>query len=107
DATGEADEARRRQTVYYLTLTTRAEEGLQGPAQDQWLDLLDTELPNLRAALSWSVAQRKVDTALHIATALLMFWAHRNYFTEGRAWLERTLALDSAAPVARVRAMNA
>jgi non-specific serine/threonine protein kinase len=107
DASGETDAARRCHADCFLTLSERAEGELQGPAQDWWLDLVDTELPNLRAAFSWSIAQREVDTALHFATALLMYWSHRSAFIEGRAWLERALALDSAAPVVRVRAMNA
>jgi non-specific serine/threonine protein kinase len=73
-----------------------------------WLDLLNQEHENLRAALSWSLAaerQQSGDTALLLAGALARFWHVGDYYDEGRRWLMRTLASTAGAPRARMKAL--
>src|SRR5262249_40607645 len=50
---GEVEQARRRHMAYFLQLAEQAEPGLQGREQVTWLERLDLEYPNLRAALEW------------------------------------------------------
>jgi len=72
-----------------------------------WLDRLETEHDNLRAALTWMVAKGQAETALHLSGMLAPFWFHRDHITEGRTWLERALALaGDSAPPARARALE-
>ena len=61
-----------------------------------WLDRLEAEHDNLRAALSWSLNDpRGADAALELAAGLWRFWEIRGYLTEGRQWIERVLAVKS------------
>jgi predicted ATPase/DNA-binding CsgD family transcriptional regulator len=70
---------------------------LYGAAQGIWLDALELDQPNLRAALSWAV-EHDPGIALRLSGALLRFWPIRGYLGEGRAWLERALAASSDNP---------
>jgi predicted ATPase/class 3 adenylate cyclase len=75
-----------------------------GPQQSHWLNRLEREHPNFRAALDWVVAADQAPVGLALGAALWRFWATRGYFTEGRARLAAILALPSAASPTRERA---
>ena len=63
--------------------------------QGHWLDRLEREHDNLRAALGWSIHEAG-DAGLgqRLAGALYGLWAQRGYFSEGRGWLDAALARD-------------
>jgi tetratricopeptide (TPR) repeat protein len=87
----------------YLALAQEAAPALHGPRQRAWLDRLDAERDNLRAALAWALAHEPL-VALDLVVALYRFWEYR---TEGREWTERALsAAASAAPEVRLQALN-
>ena len=89
----------------FLALAEQAVPRLQGSEQTAWLDRLEAEHANLRAALDWSLADdRQSDAALRLSGALAWFWAVRGYFSEGRRWLERALAESPPHPTARLAA---
>ena len=90
--TGEERVTRERHRDWFLHLAERAEPELRGHQQSDWLDLLEREHDNLRAALEWSLTTATTDAALRIAVALIWFWDTRGYFREGRDWLGRALA---------------
>jgi len=91
-ATGEAAEMQAAHAAYYAELVAVGEPHLRGPAQRAWLDRLDREGDNVRAALAWTLAQESPMPALHLCGLLGWFWNGRGYFSEGRTWLERALA---------------
>jgi predicted ATPase/DNA-binding XRE family transcriptional regulator/Tfp pilus assembly protein PilF len=98
--------------AYYLALAEGAEQRLQGPEVGAWVSRLEKEIGNLRAALQWAAERGEAERGLRLAVALRRFWDLRGYLSEGRAWLERFLALaggDSHAlpPPARASALNA
>jgi len=101
-----ADEARARHFHWYASMARQAAAELRGPRQGGWMDRLQVELGNLRAALAWG-ADHAAAAALAMALDLTRFWAS-NQTTEGRAWLERLLARVPDAPNhARARALTA
>ena len=85
----EADSARRAHAVFFLGFAERAAPELRGPRQASWLDRLEAEHDNLRAALEWSLSQEHDETGLRLAAALAGYWHGRGYLSEGREWLER------------------
>ena len=99
---GEMECIRRAHAHYYLRLAEDAETEIGGPQQAAWLDRLEREHDNLRAALSWSLEQaeneqatqddRSMETALRLAVALREFWRVHGNISEGRNFLERALA---------------
>jgi predicted ATPase/DNA-binding SARP family transcriptional activator/DNA-binding CsgD family transcriptional regulator len=102
----EGDEVRRRHAGFFLALAEEAEPRLRTPEDREWLELLEREHDNLRAALSWALERGEVDLALRLAGALGMFWFTQGYLGEGREWLETALAKGgqptSATPRAKV-----
>jgi predicted ATPase len=84
---------------FLLELVARAEHGLRGPKQLQWLDRLDVEHDNIRAVLGRSLMREPGTFALHLAMHLWRFWLMRGYPAEGRNWIERSLEHADNAPV--------
>ena len=96
-ASGEADACARRHAVWYLGLAERAAPELLGPEQRRWVERLDRDLPNLRAALAWLIEHDQAEQALRLAGALSSFWFLRGHLREGTAWLDQALARAPAA----------
>jgi predicted ATPase/class 3 adenylate cyclase len=105
---GEAEEVKKHHAEYFLALAEEGESGLRGPEAATWLERLEVEHDNLRAALSWALAQEEeVELGLRLAGALWRFWHLRGYYSEGRRWLENALAQDGRSSAARVKALKA
>jgi len=88
---GEEADTRRKHAEYFLALAEEAEPLLRGTEQKLWLDRLDREHDNLRAAMGWAFEKGQAEVAQRIAGAIWRFWSIRGYFTEGRAWMARVL----------------
>jgi predicted ATPase len=96
---GEAAAVRRQHAHFFLAVAEAAEGELSGPDQLLWLDRLEREHDNLRAALTWSIESGAVELGLRLGCALEGFWQARGYQREGRDQLRLLLALPaSAAP---------
>ncbi len=100
----EAAAIKRRHSDFFLKLAEEAEPAMLGPQQDAWMERLELEHDNLRAALEWLQEEGEVERSLRLAGALGRFWWFRGYFTEGRAWLEELLELAKASSRTAVRA---
>ena len=95
----ESARMRERHAAYFLALALEAEPELEGPQQAAWLQRLEAELDNIRAALLRSAEGEDTATGLQLASALLNFWTIRGHFAEGRSWVERLLGRAGAAAV--------
>lgn len=91
---GEAASIRDRHLQFFLRFVEEAEPKLRGHEQIQWLNNLEAEHDNLRAALSWSIESKKTAQALKLVGALYYFWGFRGYWTEGKKWIDDALALS-------------
>ncbi len=89
---GEADTVRERHRDFFLALAEQAVPHLRGPEQLAWLNRLEAEHDNLRAALEWSQGRGDAASGLRLAGAMWLFWRIRSHFREGRKWLEAALA---------------
>lgn len=79
---------------YYRALAEEAEPRLTTAEQVAWLGRLEADHNNLRAALRYLAGRKEAEEALRLAAALWRFWYLRGHLTEGRRWLEETLALS-------------
>jgi predicted ATPase/Tfp pilus assembly protein PilF len=97
-----------RHLAWYLALAEEAAPHLLGADQVAWLDRLEREHDNFRAALRWAQEHGAAEEGLRLAGALGGFWRTRNYFGEGRGWLEGALTAGTGgSAAARARALEA
>jgi predicted ATPase len=97
EESGEQELAQQRHAGVYLALAERAAPMLTGAQQVEWLDRLERDHGNLRAALQWSLDQPDPAIATRLGAALWLFWRRRGFLSEGRLHLERILALPEHA----------
>jgi predicted ATPase/class 3 adenylate cyclase len=88
EAGGDPDSIHARLAAFLVELAELAEPELTGPRQVEWLNRLESEHDNLRAALQWCGDQHDVKLSLRLASALWRFWSTRGYVREGLRWLE-------------------
>ena len=105
-ASDEADPIFERHARAFLALAVQAAAELPGAQQRTWLDRLDLEHDNLRAAIDWATYRPLPEVAIGLGFALCRFWQKRGYLVEGRRRLERIAAVpwsrDDAAQRARL-----
>jgi predicted ATPase len=102
---GETGQVRERHAGYYLALAQEAEAELKGERQVAWLERLEREHDNLRAAMAWLLGRGGSEEAARLGWALWLFWGIRAHFAEGRRSMEQALsAKGSAAMSASSRA---
>ena len=95
---GTAERVRARHAQYYLALAQEAEPELEGADQTRWMDRLEAEHDNLRAALSWALEGGRAELGIRLAGALRVFWVRRSHYSEGRRWYEEGLKRGDSAP---------
>lgn len=100
---GELVEIGRRHASYFQKLTEQAAPELLTGRQIFWLNQLEIEHDNLRAALNWSLSHDQ-EMAVAIAGSLGRFWSRRGYVQEGANWLAKVLATPAGTPATRAAA---
>lgn len=105
---GEEAFARQQHLAYYFNLVSEADQAMHGPDQVVWIDRLEQEHVNLRAALEWCLAAQEKETALRLLQMLGWAWEVRSYYNEARAWLDQVhpIPRDERALAAYARALN-
>jgi len=106
---GEAEMVKDRHAEAFLGLAERAAPNLLGSDQKLWLDRLELDQDNCRAAFDWFTAEGDARSALRLGAALWRFWQMRGHLREGRVRLESILAMPGVEghPEDRLRALEA
>jgi predicted ATPase/DNA-binding CsgD family transcriptional regulator len=106
-ASGELDVTRHAHAAYYLALAEEAEPHLTSAEEGRWLERLELEHENLRAALYWSLERVDSLVALRLAGALWRFWWARGFLNEGREFLQQALSASAKGePHIRAKALG-
>ncbi|HJQ50238.1 MAG TPA: BTAD domain-containing putative transcriptional regulator [Gaiellaceae bacterium] len=93
-----AAELRSRHAEWLTELAEAARvANLGGEDPVPWLDRLEAEHANIRAALDWAIGA-DVELALELVSGLRPFWEVRGHFAEGLRWAEQALEADDVAP---------
>ena len=98
---GEVTPTKRHHANFFLTFAEQVEPELVASNQEVWLDRLEVEHENLRAALECFAETGEVELGLRLGGALWRFWSTRGYLTEGRNRLERLLTMCTTLPASK------
>ena len=101
----EADRVRATHAAAFLALVEADGRPHAGLARQGWLERVDAEHNNIRAALGW-FRDHDRPAALRLAAAMAAFWSLRGHHTEGRQRLGELIGLVEDPSVARVSALN-
>ena len=110
--TGEASVIRDRHLDFYLSLAEKSEPHI-GHESVLWINQLDKELDNIRAAMEWSTNSGKAVAALRMAGSLVYFWfywfARGNLLSEWQHRIQLALSRPGGMErtLARAKALNA
>jgi predicted ATPase/DNA-binding CsgD family transcriptional regulator len=97
-ASGEIASARKAHALHFLALAERAAPAWWGADPGAWLDRLEAERDNMRAALGWADEHGDVEIGARLAISLHWLWRIRGPVGEGRGWLEAVLGHANTAP---------
>ncbi|HJP72051.1 MAG TPA: adenylate/guanylate cyclase domain-containing protein [Candidatus Limnocylindria bacterium] len=106
---GRWDELKARHMALFASFAERAAADVMGPDKRTWLDRLEQDHDNLRAAFGAAIASGSAETALRMGASLWRFWQMRGYLKEGVERLSEALALPAShdVPAARADALSA
>jgi predicted ATPase/transcriptional regulator with XRE-family HTH domain len=91
---GEHEQAHQHHLDYFADLAQAAKPHMRGSQQAAWLDRLEAELDNFRAALEWAAQSRDVRRGEHLIDGVWWMWFVRDYSLEGRRWVDAVLPAD-------------
>jgi non-specific serine/threonine protein kinase len=97
-AAGETEATMLRLAGWCQDLLEGIDTAFMTPVQRRWVERLEAEHDNLRAVLAWAIERGDAEMAQSLVEKLVWFWFTRGYWSEGRTWGERALALGDAAP---------
>jgi len=109
EQSGEAAAVKDRHVQACIALAEQAQPYLFGSQRKAWLDRLEMEHDNDRAALDWTIASGDARNAMTLSADLWRFWQMRGHLDEGRARVAQVLAMPKSAdyPTERLMALEA
>jgi predicted ATPase/DNA-binding NarL/FixJ family response regulator len=103
---GEEDSTRARHCDFYRRVAAQTAREAFGPSQVDWFRRLQRDHDDLRAALEYCATEpRHRQPGLQLAADLLYHWISSYFVNEGRSWLDRLLAIETAPSAARIDAL--
>jgi predicted ATPase/tRNA A-37 threonylcarbamoyl transferase component Bud32 len=102
--TGELEATKREHAEFLVKLAEQAESELTGPQQARWLNRLEVEHDNLRAAMAWAEEAGEFEFGLRITAAIWRFWGIRGHINEGKHRFDQFLNMPGAEVRSEVRA---
>lgn len=93
-----AEEYRARHAAFFCSFGREACPHLYRGDQPFWLERLDREHANIRAALRWLIGSGRRDEAMKLAADLENFWILRDHLFEGQRWLDEIFAMPGETP---------
>ena len=109
EESGEAHAIRGRHLAAFVALAQQAQPHLFGPRRKEWLDRLEEDHDNFRAALDWAVASKDARSAMELSAGMWRFWQMRGHLHEGRRRMDDVLAIPDSGdfPKERLAALEA
>ena len=101
---GRQERLRSAHAAYFSEVADAAASRIMGSEKRAWLDRLEQDHDNLRAAISWATGAGAAETALRMSADLWRFWQMRGYLAEGLERVSQALALKSSHDHPGVRA---
>ena len=98
ERSGEGERLRQRHAQYFVALAEEAEPEILGADQIVWLERLEAERDNFRAALGWLLERGDTERAHRLIGSLRRGWVARGYLSETRKWLEAAFEQNAAVP---------
>jgi len=107
---GYFEEACHQHLAYFVSLALKAQQGLRSAQLAEWLNRIEQEHNNIRAALEWafdpSAQSERVEEGICLLTSIDRFWAARGHILEGITWVERGLRACPTPCLARAQALR-
>ena len=89
EESGEKEKLRDRHLDVFLVRAQEAKPKLGDAYQQLWLNWLEGEHDNIRAALTWALESGRIEAGLRICIAIARFWDIRGYVPESSTWFNR------------------
>lgn len=107
---GYFEETCHQHLAYFNSLALEAQDGLRGSQLAEWLNRIEQEHNNIRAALEWafntSAPSEWVEEGLCLLTSIDRYWAARGHIREGITWAERGLQASKTISLSRAQALR-
>ena len=98
---------RKRHAEVYTEFAEEAAPRLTKSDRNEWLNLMDSEHDNVRAALRWAVDAGQADIAMRLVFAVWRFWQARGHLHEAKNRVMEVLGLNGGEPRLRAKALEA
>jgi predicted ATPase/class 3 adenylate cyclase len=105
EESGEAHLIRDRHLEAFIALAQQAQPELFGPRRKEWLDRLEEDHDNFRAALEWAIANGNAQEAMSLSGLFWRFWQMRGHIYEGRRRMKAVFAMPDSRQFAEERLM--
>lgn len=109
EQTAEYEDAQLAHANYYLSLVEKTERHLTGAEQNVYLNRLERDQDNIRAALRWGVKHQDTSFIVRLVGAFWQFWFLTGRWSEGRRWLDEAISMgqEGSNPPQRAKALHA